>query len=132
MKIISWNVNGAHAVASKGFANQIKNWDADIICLQETKSQDAEVKHALADVNDYNVFSFYAIRKGYSGTSILTKQEPISVSYGLGVDEYDQEDRVITAEFNDFYLLTAYIPNSGSELEDWIIARPGIKISLLI
>jgi exodeoxyribonuclease-3 len=116
MKIISWNVNGVRAVAKKGFANQIKNWDADIICLQETKAQDAEVKQALADVNEYDVFSFSAIRKGYSGTSILTKHHPISVTYGLGVDEHDQEGRVITAEFNDFYLLTAYIPNSGSEL----------------
>ncbi|MEP6794559.1 MAG: exodeoxyribonuclease III, partial [Saprospiraceae bacterium] len=116
MKIVSWNVNGVRAVAKKGFATQIKNWDADIICLQETKAQDAEVKQALADIADYNVYSYSAIRKGYSGTSILTKEHPKNVNYGLGIDAHDQEGRVITAEFDQFYLLTAYIPNSGSEL----------------
>ncbi|MFZ1676429.1 MAG: exodeoxyribonuclease III [Saprospiraceae bacterium] len=116
MKIVSWNVNGVRAVAKKGFATQIKNWDADIICLQETKAQDAEVKQALSDVADYNVYSYSAIRKGYSGTSIMTKEHPKNVNYGLGIDAHDQEGRVITAEFDKFYLLTAYIPNSGSEL----------------
>jgi len=116
MKIISWNVNGVRAVAKKGFANQIKNWGADIICLQETKAQDAEVKQALSEIADYNVYSYSAIRKGYSGTSILTKDHPKNVQYGLGIDEHDQEGRVITAEYDKFYLLTAYIPNSGSEL----------------
>ncbi len=116
MKIISWNVNGVRAVAKKGFATQIKNWDADIICLQETKAQDAEVKQALSDITDYNVYSYSAIRKGYSGTSIMTKEHPKSVNYGLGIEEHDQEGRVITAEFEKFYLLTVYIPNSGSEL----------------
>jgi exodeoxyribonuclease-3 len=116
MKIISWNVNGVRAVAKKGFADQIKSWDADMICLQETKAQDAEVKQALAHVDGYNLFSCSAVRKGYSGTSILTKHEPLSVAFGLGVHEHDQEGRVITAEFDNFYLLTAYIPNSGSDL----------------
>ncbi len=116
MKIISWNVNGVRAVAKKGFADQIKNWEADIICLQETKAQDAEVKQALSEIADYNVYSYSAIRKGYSGTSVLTKSHPISVNYGLGIDAHDQEGRVITAEFDNFYLLTAYIPNSGSDL----------------
>ncbi len=116
MKIVSWNVNGVRAVAKKGFATQIKNWDADIICLQETKAQDAEVKQALADIAEYNVYSYSAIRKGYSGTSIMTKEHPIDVNYGLGIDAHDQEGRVITAEYDNFYLLTAYIPNSGSEL----------------
>ncbi|MBK9983542.1 MAG: exodeoxyribonuclease III [Saprospiraceae bacterium] len=116
MKIISWNVNGVRAVAKKGFATQIKNWDADIICLQETKAQDAEVKQALSDIADYNVYSYSAIRKGYSGTSILTKEHPKNINYGLGIDAHDQEGRVITAEYDSFYLLTAYIPNSGSEL----------------
>ncbi|MEO6132896.1 MAG: exodeoxyribonuclease III [Saprospiraceae bacterium] len=116
MKIVSWNVNGVRAVAKKGFANQIKNWGADMICLQETKAQDAEVKEALADIADYNVYSYSAIRKGYSGTSILTKEHPRNIHYGLGIDAHDQEGRVITAEFDQFYLLTAYIPNSGSDL----------------
>jgi exodeoxyribonuclease III len=116
MKIVSWNVNGVRAVAKKGFATQIKNWDADIICLQETKAQDAEVKQALADIAEYNVYSYSAIRKGYSGTSIMTKEHPKNINYGLGIDAHDQEGRVITAEYDNFYLLTAYIPNSGSEL----------------
>jgi exodeoxyribonuclease-3 len=116
MKIISWNVNGVRAVAKKGFAKQVRNWDADLICLQETKAQDAEVKLALAEMNEYNVYSCSAVRKGYSGTCILSKQEPISVSFGVGMEEHDQEGRVIAAEFDQFFLVTAYIPNSGSEL----------------
>jgi exodeoxyribonuclease-3 len=116
MKIISWNVNGVRAVAKKGFAHQIKDWKADIICLQETKAQDTEVRQALSEIADYNIYSYSAVRKGYSGTSILTKEHPKNVSYGLGIDEHDQEGRVITAEYDQFYLLTAYIPNSGSEL----------------
>jgi exodeoxyribonuclease-3 len=116
MKIVSWNVNGVRAVAKKGFAAQISNWNADMICLQETKAQDAEVKEALAHIKDYDVYSCSAIRKGYSGTSILTKHHPISVSFGLGLEEHDQEGRVITAEFESFYLLTAYIPNSGRDM----------------
>ncbi|MEP6645772.1 MAG: exodeoxyribonuclease III [Saprospiraceae bacterium] len=116
MKIVSWNVNGVRAVVKKGFAEQIKSWGADMICLQETKAQDSEVKEALAGVTDYNVYSYSAIRKGYSGTSILTKTHPINIHYGLGIDAHDQEGRVITAEFDQYYLLTAYIPNSGSDL----------------
>lgn len=116
MKIISWNVNGVRAVAKKGFADQIRPWKADIICLQETKAQDDEVRQALANIQGYHLFSSSAVRKGYSGTGILTRQEPNDVTFGIGMDEHDQEGRVVTAEFDDFYVLTAYIPNSGSEL----------------
>ena len=116
MKIISWNVNGVRAVAKKGFAEQIKSWNADIICLQETKAQVDEVKHALMMVEGYEVYASSAVRKGYAGTSMLTRTQPLSIEYGIGVIEHDQEGRVITAEFEDFYLLTAYIPNSGSDL----------------
>ena len=116
MKIISWNVNGVRAIAKKGFAQQISNWDADIICLQETKAQVDEVKQALLQIEGYEVYASSAVRKGYSGTSMLTKVQPLSIEYGIGVIEHDQEGRVITAEFDKFYLLTAYIPNSGSDL----------------
>lgn len=116
MKLVSWNVNGVRAIAKKGFAQQIKSWDADIICLQETKAQVEEVKQALMLVEGYEVYASSAVRKGYSGTSMLTKSIPLSIEYGIGIEEHDQEGRVITAEFDDFYLITAYIPNSGSDL----------------
>jgi len=116
MKLISWNVNGVRAVAKKGFAEQIKSWDADFICLQETKAQDDEVRQALADIKDYEIFPYSAIRKGYSGTGILTRHKPNNVFFGIGKEEHDQEGRVVTAEYDDFFVLTAYIPNSGSDL----------------
>ena len=116
MKLISWNVNGVRAVAKKGFAAQVKAWDADVICLQETKAQDDEVRLALKDLQGYEIYSSSAVRKGYSGTGILTRVKPISITYGIGLEEHDQEGRVVTAEFDQFYLITAYIPNSGSEL----------------
>lgn len=112
MKLISWNVNGIRAVAKKGLTDIIQDLGADIICFQETKAQDDQVIEALDGVNGYHVYSFSAEKKGYSGTSILSKTEPISVSYGLGDKEHDNEGRLITAEFEDFYLLTAYVPNS--------------------
>lgn len=116
MKIISWNVNGVRAIAKKGFADQIREWNADIICLQETKAQVDEVKQALVAVEGYEVYASSAVRKGYSGTSILTKTPPEALEYGIGMIEHDQEGRVITAEFDKFFLVTAYIPNSGSDL----------------
>lgn len=112
MKLISWNVNGIRAVAKKGLVDIIEDLNADIICFQETKAQDDQVIEALDGVNGYHVYSFSAEKKGYSGTSILSKTEPISVSYGLGDPEHDNEGRLITAEYEDFYLLTAYVPNS--------------------
>lgn len=116
MKIISWNVNGVRAVSKKGFAKQVENWNADMICLQETKAQVDEVKAALADIQGYFVFPSSAVRKGYSGTCLITRQEPINIHYGLGVEAHDQEGRTIAAEYPDFYLVTTYIPNSGSDL----------------
>ena len=116
MKLISWNVNGVRAVAKKGFADQVKAWNADIICLQETKAQDDEVRQALSDLKGYEIFPTSAFRKGYSGTGLLTRHKPINVSYGVGIEEHDQEGRVVTAEFDQFYLVNVYIPNSGSEL----------------
>jgi exodeoxyribonuclease-3 len=116
MKIICWNVNGVRAVAKKGFAEQVKSWNADMICLQETKAQDDEVKAALMNIDGYEVIPCSAVRKGYSGTCIMTKQKPLRVTFGLGKAEHDQEGRTITAEYDTFYLLTSYIPNSGSDL----------------
>ncbi len=116
MKIISWNVNGVRAIAKKGFINQLKEWDADMICLQETKAQVDEVKEALKAVEGYEIYASSAIRKGYSGTSLLTKTKPLSVETGIGILEHDQEGRIVAAEFEKFYLVTVYIPNSGNGL----------------
>ncbi len=116
MKLISWNVNGIRAIQKKGFIELIHKLDADVIGLQETKAQDNQVIEALADLEGYHVYSNSAIRKGYSGTAILSKTEPINVSYDIGIEEHDQEGRVITAEFQSFYLVNTYVPNSGSEL----------------
>ena len=116
MKLISWNVNGVRAVAKKGFADQVKAWDADFICLQETKAQDDEVRVALKDLNGYDLYPSSAVRKGYSGTSLLTRHKPMNVTYGLGIMDHDQEGRVVTAEYDQFFILTTYVPNSGSEL----------------
>jgi exodeoxyribonuclease-3 len=116
MKLVSWNVNGVRAVAKKGFAEQVKSWNADFVCLQETKAQDDEVRQALADIKGYDLFTSSAVRKGYSGTGIMTRHKPNNVTFGIGMEMHDQEGRVVTAEYDDFYVLTAYIPNSGSDL----------------
>ncbi len=117
MKYISWNVNGVRAVAKKGFADKVREMEPDVICLQETKATPEQTAEAVADLSDYRVYAYGAERKGYSGTAILTKKEPIDVVYGIGVEEHDQEGRVITAEFDDHYLITAYVPNSGNGLK---------------
>lgn len=110
MKLASWNVNGLRSVMKKGdFEHYLKESDADIVCLQETKIQAGQVD---LDLKDYHTYWNYAEKKGYSGTAIFTKQEPLAVTYGLDLEEYDQEGRVITAVFDDFYLLTVYTPNS--------------------
>lgn len=114
MKLISWNVNGIRACITKGFEEHFRALDADIFCLQETKCQQGQVKMELPG---YHQFWNYANRKGYSGTAVFTKQEPLSVSYGLGIEEHDKEGRVITLEFQKFYLVTVYTPNSQNELK---------------
>ena len=114
MKFISWNVNGIRACLTKGFMDFFNNVDADIFCLQETKVQAGQVE---LELNGYHQYWNYAEKKGYSGTAIFTKKEPMSVSYGLGIEEHDKEGRVITLEFEDFYFITVYTPNSKSELE---------------
>ena len=113
MKFISWNVNGLRACRDKGFAQSFASLDADFFCLQETKLQQGQIDLAF---DGYQSFWNYADKKGYSGTAIFTRHTPLSVSYGLGIDQHDHEGRVITLEMPRFYLVTAYVPNSQDEL----------------
>lgn len=118
MHIVSWNVNGIRAIVKKGFLESVETMSPDIICLQETKAQLEDAQTALALLPDYKAYINYSkARKGYSGTAILTKSEPLDVTYDMGMEEHDQEGRVVTAEFGDFYLVNVYTPNSGSGLK---------------
>ncbi|EAF8836906.1 exodeoxyribonuclease III [Listeria monocytogenes] len=114
MKLISWNVNGLRAAVKKGFLEYFEEVDADIFCLQETKLQEGQIE---LDLPAYKDYWNYAVKKGYSGTAIFTKVEPLSVQYGLGVPEHDTEGRVITLEFEEFFMVTVYTPNSQAELK---------------
>ncbi|EAE7945465.1 exodeoxyribonuclease III [Listeria monocytogenes] len=114
MKLISWNVNGLRAAVKKGFLEYFEEVDADIFCLQETKLQEGQIE---LDLPAYKDYWNYAVKKGYSGTAIFTKVEPSSVQYGLGVPEHDTEGRVITLEFEEFFMVTVYTPNSQAELK---------------
>lgn len=114
MKLISWNVNGIRACLTKGFANFFKQEDADIFCLQETKCQPEQIE---LEFEGYKSYWNSAEKKGYSGTAIFTKKEPINVTYGIGKEEHDKEGRVITLEYENFYIVTIYTPNSKKELE---------------
>lgn len=114
MKLISWNVNGIRAAIGKGFASFFEQIDADIFCIQETKMQEGQIDLNFAG---YTTYLNSAIKKGYSGTAIFTKEKPLSVTYGIGKEEHDQEGRVITAEYKEFYLVNCYTPNSKRELE---------------
>ena len=114
MKLISWNVNGIRACLNKGFSDFFNSVDADIFCIQETKCQQDQVK---LDFAGYKSFWNSAEKKGYSGTAIFTKIEPLSVKYGIGIEEHDKEGRVITLEFENFYMVNIYTPNSKRGLE---------------
>lgn len=114
MKMISWNVNGLRACMNKDFEKFFSETDADIFCLQETKLQEGQIDFA---PEGYHCYWNYAEKKGYSGTAIFTKREPIGVKYGMGIAEHDNEGRLITLEFDDFYLATVYVPNSQRELK---------------
>lgn len=116
MKILSFNVNGIRAVVGKNFITDMQAQAPDVICLQETKATPEQVAAAVAPLSDYQVYANSADRKGYSGTAILTKVAPLSVTYDIGMPDHDTEGRVICAEFSNFYLVTVYVPNSGSEL----------------
>lgn len=114
MKLISWNVNGLRAAMNKGFMDFFNEAGADIFCLQETKLQEGQIE---MDLPGYYQYWNYAEKKGYSGTAIFTKEEPLSVRYGIGIEEHDHEGRVITLEFETFYFVTVYTPNSQDELK---------------
>jgi len=114
MKLISWNVNGIRACVEKGFTDFFKEEDADIFCIQETKLQEGQIN---LELEGYYQYWNYAVKKGYSGTAIFTKVEPLSVNYGIGFEEHDTEGRVLTLEFDGFYFVTIYTPNSKRELE---------------
>ena len=116
MKIISFNVNGIRAIVAKNFIQDMQSISPDVICLQETKADAEQVATAVAELSGYQVFANAAEKKGYSGTAILSKKAPISVEYGMGTDEHDHEGRIVKAEFDDFFLVCVYVPNSGSEL----------------
>lgn len=113
MKLISWNVNGLRACMKKGFEEYFKEADADIFCVQETKLQEGQIDF---QPEGYECYWNYAEKKGYSGTAVFTKKKPLEVVYGIGIDEHDHEGRVITLEYEDFYFVTVYTPNSQSEL----------------
>jgi len=116
MRLLSWNVNGIRAAVNKGFVEAAQALHCDVVCLQETKAQDDQVLTALAGLEEFHVFPNSAERKGYSGTAILSASKPLSVTNGLGIEEHDQEGRVICAEFDKFFLVTVYTPNSGNGL----------------
>ena len=118
MKLISWNVNGLRAVINKGFKDFFKEIDADIFSIQETKMQEAQLDENIIKIFEgYNAYWNSAEKKGYSGTAIFTKQKPLNVAYGIGKEEHDKEGRVITLEFEKFYMVNIYTPNSKRELE---------------
>ena len=118
MKLISWNVNGLRAVINKGFKDFFKEVDADIFSIQETKMQEAQLDETILQIFEgYNAYWNSAEKKGYSGTAIFTKQKPLNVTYGIGKEEHDKEGRVITLEFEKFYMVNIYTPNSKRELE---------------
>jgi exodeoxyribonuclease-3 len=117
MKIISWNVNGIRAIAQKNFFADFEAIAPDILCLQETKAQDDQVAETLSPIDGYTIYSNSAEKKGYSGTAIISKTKPLSVTKGIGMEEHDNEGRVLCAEYEKFYLVTVYVPNSGSDLK---------------
>lgn len=117
MYIISWNVNGIRAIVKKDFFESIQQMNPDILCLQETKAQDAQVEEALSSMTDYHIYCNSADKKGYSGTAILSKVEPIKVTRDIGIAAHNAEGRVICAEYSGFYLVNVYVPNSGQKLD---------------
>lgn len=113
MKLISWNVNGLRACVQKNFMEAFQSLDADVFCVQETKLQEGQIDLTL---DGYYQYWNYAEKKGYSGTAIFTRQEPVAVTYGIGIEEHDHEGRVITLEYPEYYMITVYVPNSQNEL----------------
>ncbi|TJX68180.1 exodeoxyribonuclease III [Soehngenia saccharolytica] len=116
MRLVSWNVNGLRAIMKKGFIESVKKLNPDILCIQETKMQEGQLDLDV-DLEEYEKYFNSAQKKGYSGTAVFTKVKPISVNYGMNKEEHDKEGRIITAEYDDFYLVNVYTPNSKTELE---------------
>ena len=116
MKLISFNVNGIRAAVKKGLHEVVRELNADVICFQETKATPEQVREALFGVEDYHIYAFSAEKKGYSGTAVITKTEPLNVNYGIGIPEHDDQGRAITCEYDDFFLVNVYVPNSGNGL----------------
>lgn len=116
MRLISWNVNGIRAAMKKGFQSSLTSMQTDVLCIQETKAQDDQVVEALDDIDGYMIYSNSAVKKGYAGTAVLSKNNPVTVQLDMGIEAHDQEGRVITLDFNNFYLVNVYTPNSGSGL----------------
>lgn len=117
MKLISWNVNGIRAAMGKDFFNQFYQFNADVVCIQETKAQDDQVKEALSNIKDYSLHSVSAEKKGYSGVCILSKEAPKRVTKGISLEEHDQEGRVLCCEYEKFFMVNVYVPNSGDGLK---------------
>ncbi|MEX1033484.1 MAG: exodeoxyribonuclease III [Cellvibrionaceae bacterium] len=117
MRLFSWNVNGIRAAMKKDFIGSLESMRPDVLCLQETKAQDDQVLEAVADIEHYHVYSNSAIKKGYAGTAVFSKTEPLSVQCDMDIDEHDQEGRVIALEFKHIILVTVYVPNSGRDLK---------------
>lgn len=117
MNLLSWNVNGIRAAVKKEFIQQMQSLDPDVICLQETKAQDEQVAEALSELDRYHLYSTSAEKKGYSGVAILAKEEPLSTFEGIETKEHDNEGRVFTLEYEDFYIVNVYVPNSGNGLK---------------
>ena len=118
MKLVSWNVNGLRAAITKGFADFFNEVNADIFCIQETKMQEEQITDEIKNIfKEYYSYWNSALKKGYSGTAVFTKEKPINVTYGIGIEEHDKEGRVITLEYKEFYLVDCYTPNSKRELE---------------
>ncbi|MFC4220581.1 exodeoxyribonuclease III [Flagellimonas marina] len=117
MLILSWNVNGIRAIAKKGFSEIIDKINPDVLCIQETKAQEHETEKELEDLKDYEVFSNSAEKKGYSSTALLSKRRPVSVKNDMGVPAHDAEGRIQCAEYDDFFLVNVYVPNSGQQLD---------------
>jgi exodeoxyribonuclease-3 len=116
MKLISFNVNGVRAITKKTFVDDVRAMNPDILCLQETKANDQQTEEALQAFDEFFIYTSSAVRPGYSGTAVLTKTKPLSVTFGLGIEEHDQEGRSVIAEYENFILVNCYVPNSGSEL----------------
>lgn len=117
MRLISWNVNGIRAAIKKDFLNSLAHMQPDVLCVQETKAQDEQVITALGEMDGYHVYPHSAVRPGYSGTAVFSRQKPASVVFGMDIEQHDQEGRVIAAEYKDFFVVTVYTPNSGDGLK---------------